>query len=120
MSKKIPDIDDYCNEILKDSFGRKLAKKEGIALESDSLEDEAKRNSHGRRENFRNHIKIAAICLFWVGVICIMSLILTEAWHLITPQKYHYIDDNQKSKIETILFSGALAAMVSGFSKKYT
>lgn len=115
--KQLPNIEE--NSIIGFDESYELATKESISLNEGDLEKEAKRSEHKRRENFREQINKAAKIIFWIGVLGIIVLIFTEIWHLVTPTCWHYLEKDQLSKIETILFSGMIAAMVSEYTKKY-
>jgi hypothetical protein len=93
--------------------------KEAVALANNTLEDESKRNDHKRREGIRDHAKWGAVTLFWIFVVLVIFSIFAFAFHLLMPVAWHWLSLDQQDKIKTILFSGALASVATGYSKKY-
>lgn len=58
-----------------------------------------------------------AVCLMWffAGVFCLSMAVWL--WHFLTP--WIWLDENQLSKIQTVVFSGSLGALVSAFAQKH-
>ena len=92
---------------------------ESQALDRGDLQSEAQRNAHNRSETFKNNINNAMTILFWLAILVISIMFVSWAWHLLTPLELHYLKEAQIEKIETMLFSGALAGVVPVFAKKY-
>jgi hypothetical protein len=91
---------------------------EAKALSTGDLEKKASQNEHSRTERFRDHVARAIICLFWVvfaGVILAGSIWF---FHLITPDKWHFLTPVQTDKIGNQLFGGIVSAFISGYAKK--
>jgi hypothetical protein len=54
------------------------------------------------------------------GVFCILfiSSLLSWSWHYLAPDKWHWLDADQLSKIQSVVFSGSLGAIVSSILQK--
>jgi cell division septal protein FtsQ len=92
---------------------------ESQALDLGNLEQEARRNAHERKEKFREHFSFAMQLIFWLAVFLIVAMGFSWAWHMIAPSSWSYLNETQIQKIETILFSGALAGLIPRFAEKY-
>jgi len=55
-----------------------LAKQEANAFSNGTLEDEARKKEHIRREGFRDHIHIAGKVIFWL--IISIAIIIVLCW----------------------------------------
>ncbi len=96
-----------------------LASGEAILYDQGTLEKEAHKNEHNRRENFRRHVGYIAVAFCWMLVIGVTGLAITWFWHLITPESLHYLAEDKIDKIQGILFSALAARLVPDYAKKY-
>lgn len=39
-------------------------------------------------------------------------------WHLLTPDNWHWLSDEQSNKIQSVIFSGSIGALVSAYIQK--
>jgi len=44
--------------------------------------------------------------------------LISWATHYLSPDKFHWLSDDQLSKIQSVLFSGGMGAVVSGIIQK--
>ncbi len=96
------------------------ANEEANALaQNRDLEKEERESKHDRNESFRENIKKAITWLIWVGFGIAVWASGTWAWHLLIPEKYHYLTPDQIDKVQTILFTVAAASGVQAFAKKH-
>ncbi len=84
-----------------------------------SLEEEAKKNEHNRRERLRYHMGCAAVVLFWMAVLGVTAMGIAWFWHMVTPIPLHYLEEAQVNKIQGMLFSGVVASVIPVYAKKY-
>ena len=64
-------------------------------------------------------VGIATVCLIiFFAVIFIMSL---GAWimHQVMPESYFWLSEAQLSKIQSVIFSGAIGAVVTSYAQKH-
>lgn len=104
-----------------DSF--KQATAEALSLgEGTDLEREAKKNQHRRREKLKDHMGKGAIVAFWI-FFWVVILITTSggliwAYHMLTPEKWHFLTDNQVNTIEDHVFTALVGGVFAFFSKQ--
>ena len=64
----------------------------------------------------RNSGKIA-VCMMWFFALVFISSMAVWLFHFLTP--WGWLNDLQLSKIQTVVFSGSLGALVSAFAQKH-
>ena len=79
---------------------------------------EAQAKEHQRKEGVKGAIHKGAMTLIWLAIGIIAVMLLTWAYHFVTPDCMHYLEAEQRDKLENVLFSAALASIVSGYVKK--
>lgn len=57
------------------------------------------------------------LILTFIGIF-IVSLI-AWVWHYVTPEYWAWLSDNQLSKIQSVIFSGAIASVATSYASKY-
>lgn len=92
-----------------------LAKKEAIAIGSGTLESDAKAQEHGRHQKFRNHINWATLIVFWSVVACLVVSIFVFTFHMITPDRWHFLTVEQIGTLKTLLGGAILSSAMSGY-----
>ena len=63
------------------------------------------------------HSGYIAVCLMWFFAVVFVVSMAVWLVHFLTP--YGWLDDGQLSKIQTVIFSGSLGALVSAFAQKH-
>ncbi len=89
--------------------------KEAAAVAAGTLEEESKKAEHGRSERLRNHIHRAVIGIIWIIFGLAAIALLAVAAHYMLPGRFAWLSDDQLSKLQTFLFSGA----VTGAAGRY-
>jgi len=97
----------------------KSAAKEAESFANADLDKTAKINDHNRKERFKNHLGTAALIIFWIIVTSLSMMALILVYHLITPEKIHFLVNSQIDKLQTILFSAAIIKIGQGYIAKY-
>ena len=82
----------------------------------DKLEKEARKLQHHRREGIRNIVHQSAMILIMVSVLILLLMMVIWAWHVLTP--WGYLTEERLEDLRNMLFSGALAALVSDYARK--
>jgi len=109
--------------------GDSLAKQEAAAVSGKTLappdwEAQAAENQFRRDEWLRNAFFIAATILVVVAGIVLCGFVFTWAWHLVAPQCYpkgrcyRWLTEEQESKLQVLLFSGAVASVGSAIARR--
>jgi hypothetical protein len=98
--------------------GDDKATAEAKAISTGDLEKTASENEHGRTERFRNHVAYAILGLFWVVFVCVILSGTVWFYHLIFPEKWHFLTSAQVEKIGNQLFGGVVSVFISGYAKK--
>jgi hypothetical protein len=86
------------------------ANKEATAIASGNLK---------RGEAVKTHIHWAGLTILWSAVT--MGLILAVAWvfHLVTPDKWHFLSIEQRTDIQTVLLSALGSSFATTMAKKW-
>lgn len=54
------------------------------------------------------------VVLTGVFVTCFTAALLIWVWHYLSPACWHWLSDVQLSKVQSVLFSGGMGAIISG------
>lgn len=92
-----------------------LARREAIAIETGSLEADAKQKEHGRHQKFRDHINIATLVVFWTVMSCLVVSIIIFTFHMISPDSWHFLSEAQIGTLKTLLGGAILSSAMSGY-----
>ncbi len=84
----------------------------------DDLERDGKQREHKRHQKFRDHANIAVLILFWLIIISLGVGVMVFTWHLLTPACWHFLNDSQMEKLQTILASALLSSALTGYAKQ--
>jgi hypothetical protein len=95
------------------------AKQEEAAFAGFNYDDLAKKNDHGRRERVRDHLLRAVLIIFWLLIALTVSAILIYGYHQFMPTGWHWLTERQIDKLQTIIFSGAIAGFMGNVAKRY-
>lgn len=112
MTKKIPSL----SANLPNEDGS--ATKEAESLANETLEQEAKKNEHQRKEKFKQHFSWAALGVFWIVAVSLILILLFWVWHLITPMYLHFLTEIQVNKLQDILFSVIATKVIQEYFRK--
>ena len=82
----------------------------------ENLEKEARQLQHQRLEGAKKHFHWGLIILMWIGIATFGVILITWAWHLVTP--WHYLSMPAYNDLKNVLFSAALASFVLDHIKK--
>ncbi|WP_093385406.1 hypothetical protein [Rugamonas rubra] len=92
-----------------------LASKEAIAISNGSLQADADKQEHNRHQTFRNHINRATLIVFWSVMACLIVSIFIFTFHMITPESWHFLNDDQIGTLKTLLGGAILSSAMSGY-----
>ena len=92
------------------------AESEGIGFAYGTLDDDARRKEHGRREAWRDHVAAAALILFWLVIALLSASMMIYAIHTLTP--WQWLTDDQLDAIKGFLFSGSLVGFASTYAAR--
>ena len=117
LRKRIGKLTAEENEVLSSIASDDQSNKELQQLSSgkalDDLRNEALKAEHKRSERFRNLFEVlmcAAVVIAFVGVAAFGFVWL---WHMLAPNRYHWLTDTQVEHIQTIFTGGVLAGLLS-------
>ena len=79
------------------------------------IERDGQIQEHTRHQTFRNNVNIATLILFWLVVFFIGAGIIVYAWHLLTPEQLHWLSDERREKIQTLLAAAILSSALTGY-----
>ena len=94
------------------------SKMEAAGFDNASLEKDAKRRSHFRREGLKDHAYRAGLFLFWLIVSVFLFGLASWAYHLLTPVSIHFLDNEQIGRLENLVAGVAMATLVSEYRRK--
>jgi len=72
-----------------------------------------------RGDSVRAHIHRGGLCVFWVSVFLLLSLLLVWTWHLVTPDSWHFLNAEGRDRLQTILVSILGSTFVSGAARRW-
>jgi hypothetical protein len=64
-------------------------------------------------------IGAVTVILIWFFVIVFLAAMSSWLWHQIAPSKWLWLTDAQLSKIQSVIFSGSIGAVVSTYVQKH-
>lgn len=64
-------------------------------------------------------IGVATFFLILSFVVAFIATFLAWAWHQIGPQECLWLTESQLSKIQSVIFSGAIAAVATSYAQKH-
>jgi len=79
---------------------------------------DAEQREHHRNQKFRDNFERIAILSLWATFLVALAIGVTWFYHLLTPEKYHFLNPEQISKLQNIVTGGILASIASGHIKK--
>lgn len=90
-------------------------------LEEKVWGDEEKLKGQRFENRFRmiKHSGWFTVFLMWFFLAIFTSSVVSWIWHFLMPLSLHWLDDDQLSKIQSVIFSGAIAALVSTYMQKH-
>ncbi len=84
-----------------------------------NLENDRKFKDAQRGENYRTHIhRIVCVGLYIVGFI-VIAMILIRSWHLLAPERIHWLSPQENQDIERIIFGSILFSVLGKYFKKF-
>lgn len=92
-----------------------LARKEAIAISTETLQADADKQEHSRHQTFRNHINKATLIVFWSVVVCVIVSIFVFTFHIISPSSWHFLDKEQIGTLKTLLGGAILSSAMSSY-----
>lgn len=95
-----------------DALAEEEAAKLGAGLD---LEHDSRRQEHNRHQTFRNQVNLATLILFWVIIACVGLGVAVFAWHLVTPEAWHWLSDAARDKLQTLLAAALLSSALTGY-----
>ncbi|MBB4272811.1 hypothetical protein [Rhizobium mongolense] len=90
----------------------------GRNLSAEEIKRRSEHNEHERNEKFRNHFEAIAIVSLWGFFLLFTGLILAWFWHYIMPVQWHWLAQDQLSKVQTLATGGIVATIAAGHLKK--
>jgi len=87
-------------------------------LSPEDIQSEVARNEHHRSERFRNHFEHVAVFSLWVLAVVLLSVGLTWFWHIISPERWHWLEPDQVSRLQNVMTGGILASLAGNHMKK--
>lgn len=116
---RIPEVPPSESDLLEDGTPQDSGAKEAALFEAGKrLEDWSKENEHYRNEIFRDHFEMVAICALWSVSFLFASVGAIWFWHLLLPEKWHWLSPEGVSKIQNIVTGGILTSLATGHFKK--
>lgn len=82
------------------------------------LAAEAQTNEHNRHQHFRNCLHISATVIFVVVMAIIIWGVGTYAWHLLMPEKLHYLTEKQLDTVSRLLATALFSSALTGYINK--
>ncbi|MCA3185992.1 MULTISPECIES: hypothetical protein [unclassified Cupriavidus] len=68
-----------------------------------------------RHQSFRDQVNCAMIGMFWILCASLAGGIVVYSWHLMTPLLWHFLDDAQQVRLQTLLAPAVLSSSLTGY-----
>lgn len=95
-----------------------LAQQESQVFNSKrDLETESAEGEHDRFQKFRCTVNCIAIWMLYLFAVLFVVGVVTIAWHLMTPEQYHYLSPEQVDKLHTIVGSALFSSIATNYIK---
>ena len=82
------------------------------------LRKEAAKKEHTRHETFRDHVNLGSLVVFWVVLVSLAVGIVVFAFHLLAPPSWHWLSEQTREKLGTILVAAIFSSVLSSYVKK--
>ena len=79
------------------------------------LEHDGRVREHKRHQSFRDQVNCAMIGMFWILCAALAGGIVVYSWHLMTPLLWHFLDDAQQVRLQTLLAPAVLSSSLTGY-----
>ena len=93
----------------------RAASDESVAIQKRKLDSIAREEEHKRQETFRSNLAWGALAILWLVISATAFAIFAVAWHYMAPLEWDWLSDDQLARIQTYIFSGAVAAIAGGY-----
>lgn len=87
-------------------------------LPASDLEKEAAAREHARSQKFRDNFEIIAIIGLWAVFLALLSAAGIWLWHLLTPERCHWLSVAQLATVQNIVTGGIIAAAIGDHFKR--
>jgi hypothetical protein len=98
--------------------GTREAQQLGRGLSAEAIKAESEENEHRRAEKFKDHFELISIVSLYGVFVLVLIVGFTWLFHLLTPDKWHYLTADQVSKLQNIVTGGILTGIATGHIKK--
>lgn len=93
--------------------------------ESEPSEDSLKeasaiaRGDLRRHEAIQNHIHRAGLMVFWIAIVVGVALGLIWAWHIGAPERWRFLNTEQRQDLQLVLISMLGSSFVTQASRRW-
>jgi hypothetical protein len=87
--------------------------------EKEKKEQEALLKDMERANRMRGTVHWWKRCFFAISFIFLIIIIIVRLWALVTPAGWHWLTDEQTSKIDEFFVHGTIGAIIAGYLGKY-
>ena len=98
--------------------GTQEAKLLSLGLSEHEIARRAAASEHRRNENFRDHFERIAIIALWLTAVLLFVVGFTWLYHLLMPERWHWLSADQVLKLQNIVTGGVLAGVAGNHIKK--
>jgi hypothetical protein len=94
------------------------AEREAQGYENARLDQEARRKDHGREQSLRDHVHLGTIGLFWTFVLCTGAAAVVFAFHMLTPDAWHFLSPELFAALKGAVAGGLASGLFTEYSRK--
>ena len=123
ISAEIPDLE---GEIFSEDSERQASEKTKGYLqlskslaERNSFREEEQKIAHKNKIGVLQHSGILVIVALWLFSLAFAFTFCIWLWHFLASSSYGWLNGDQLSKIQTLIFSGTLGAVASSVIQRY-
>lgn len=90
---------------------------------NDELDEELKRSAkqgeHNRDQTFKNHVNHVALIGLWGVVIAVMLCGVFYLYHMLSPERCHFLSTNQLEQIRTFVVTAILSSSLTNYANRH-
>ncbi|WP_144426184.1 hypothetical protein [Methylobacterium sp. ARG-1] len=120
--KQIPRIDAETASrgmvVGRDDAGIKEAQLIGSGAKVSEIKRKSEERESDRAEKFGDNFETISIFALWFGFVTFLGLFGVWAYHLVTPESWHFLSNTALDKLQLVVTGGFVTGVVSSHMKK--
>lgn len=94
------------------------ARKESEEVSAATLKRQSHVNDARRGEDLKRHVHRATLCLFWVAVVSLASMIIVYVVHFLMPDSWSWVSVERLEMIKAVLVGAGASSVMTSYARK--